>query len=488
MSVTIDAKHSSPNGRLSDSSKTTADPTHDAFAFAFSERAGLLGISILDIQTSLLDIAGRFSTQVEQFQNLADATAETSASNCLIEQSTRDAQLVIRDATEDVATSQQMVGNSLGQIREMVEGVEHIEHEIVGLEAIILLAKRAAADVATIAKQTKLLALNAAIEAARAGEAGSGFSVVAVEVKELAAQTASATEQIEKTLSELTSRTKRLVAEGNANKSRAQHVRTATNAIGNAIDTAASALKNIELQTKGITDAARAIAVQCGSLVANIGKMNAEVGQTNSQLQDTHSRTSSLLQISDELISLTAESGAATDDTRFIEATKKAAAAITSAFEKAIAAGEISEIAVFDENYKAIENTNPQQYLTRVTEFADRVLPSIQDPLLELDSRVFSCCAIDRNGYLPTHNRKFSRPQGRDPVWNAANSRNRIKLNDTALLPAIRNTKPIMLTTRRRDQGGGKFVLVKSAISPIFLGGRLWGNFHLYYRIPQGGS
>jgi methyl-accepting chemotaxis protein len=118
------------------------------------------------------------------------------------------------------------------------------------------------------------------------------------------------------------------------------------------------------------------------------------------------------------------------------------------------------------------------------TAMTDRLLPPIQEPLLALSPAVVFCAAVDVNGYLPTHNRAFSHPQRPgDPVWNAANCRNRRIFADRVGLSAGRNTRPFLLQSYRRDMGGGTFALMKDVSAPIFVQGRHWGGLRLAYRV-----
>ena len=144
--------------------------------------------------------------------------------------------------------------------------------------------------------------------------------------------------------------------------------------------------------------------------------------------------------------------------------------------------GEIAEDALFDADYQPIPDSDPQQVMARFTGFTDRVLPAIQEPVLASDPHIVFCAAIDRNGYLPTHNLKFAQPQGKDPVWNNANCRNRRIFDDRVGLAAGRNEAPFLLQAYRRDMGGGQFVLMKDVSAPIVVRGRHWGGLRLAYK------
>ena len=124
------------------------------------------------------------------------------------------------------------------------------------------------------------------------------------------------------------------------------------------------------------------------------------------------------------------------------------------------------------------------QYETAYLSFLDRMLPPIQEDALKLSDRVVFCAAVDVNGYLPTHNNKFSKPQRpEDPEWNTANSRNRRIFNDRVRLAAGQSKNDFLLQAYRRDMGNGTFALMKDVSAPIFVNGRHWGGVRLAYSV-----
>jgi methyl-accepting chemotaxis protein len=111
-------------------------------------------------------------------------------------------------------------------------------------------------------------------------------------------------------------------------------------------------------------------------------------------------------------------------------------------------------------------------------------LPPIQEALLASDERMVFCAAVDRNGYLPVHNRKYSFPQRPgEKVWNTANSRNRRIFDDRAGLAAARNVRPYIIQVYPRDMGNGVTVMMREIDAPIRIFGKHWGGFRSAYKL-----
>jgi methyl-accepting chemotaxis protein len=199
-------------------------------------------------------------------------------------------------------------------------------------------------------------------------------------------------------------------------------------------------------------------------------------------MQQSRDRTHNLTLASQRVVALTAQTDVETVDTKFINKVKELAGHVGSLFEAAVRDGKLTQQQLFDRNYRPIPGTDPQQVMTGFTEFCDRVLPEIQEPMLNFDPKVVFCACVDNNGYLPTHNKKFAQPQGKDPVWNAANSRNRRIFDDRVGLSAGRSTEPFLLQAYRRDMGDS-YVMMKDVSAPIFVQGRHWGGVRLAYKV-----
>jgi methyl-accepting chemotaxis protein len=168
----------------------------------------------------------------------------------------------------------------------------------------------------------------------------------------------------------------------------------------------------------------------------------------------------------------------------FVDRAVDTAAMISMVLEEAVDAGKLTREALFDTDYVPIEASNPVQFRTCSLDMLERLLPDIQEPLLADDKRMIFCAAVDRNGYLPVHNRIYSKPQNPDDVaWNTANSRNRRIFDDRAGLSAARNVRPYLIQSYPRDMGNGVVIMMREIDAPIRVFGKHWGGFRTAYKI-----
>jgi methyl-accepting chemotaxis protein len=172
------------------------------------------------------------------------------------------------------------------------------------------------------------------------------------------------------------------------------------------------------------------------------------------------------------------------ENTEFVTRAMEAGVALTKIFENGVASGAISIEDMFDTDYVEIPGSNPVQHRAKVLDWADRALPAFQEAFLAKDPRMAFCAMIDRNGYLPVHNKIYSHPQRPgDVTFNTANSRNRRIFNDAAGLAAGRNQRAYMVQSYARDMGNGKTIMMREIDVPIRVKGRHWGGFRTAYRL-----
>jgi methyl-accepting chemotaxis protein PixJ len=150
--------------------------------------------------------------QAEEIAVTLDCITDMSDSIKAVTTKANEAQIAVKEATEQVAESDLAMNKTVDGILAIRETVAQTSKKVKRLGESSQKISKVVNLISTFAEQTNLLALNAAIEAANAGEQGRGFAVVAERVRALARQSAQATAEIESLVTEIQTETNEVVA------------------------------------------------------------------------------------------------------------------------------------------------------------------------------------------------------------------------------------------------------------------------------------
>ncbi len=205
--------------------------------------------------------------QAEETALIRDSLGELEATILDVAGHATEAAEAGRQASQAVSHGQQVISQSLDDLRALAQEVQSNALAIEGLADETSTIGQVLGVIRSIAEQTNLLALNAAIEAARAGEQGRGFAVVAEEVRSLAQRTSGATEEIQQLTARLQSAARKSVETMHAQVAHAQATATQAESADAAMQRIVGAISTI------------------GSMAERIAHTTAQQGDTVSEIR-----------------------------------------------------------------------------------------------------------------------------------------------------------------------------------------------------------
>ncbi len=266
-----------------------------------SELAGFMANNAGTMSNKTENVALSANEMAGSVVTIADAMDKASANINMVATAAKEMTETICEISHNSENARSISATAVKLVKETSAGVEELGNAANDINSVT-------ETITDISEQTNLLSLNATIEAARAGEAGKGFAVVANEIKELAKQTAEATQEIKIRISGTQEATKKTVADTEAITNVINEVNDIISTIATAIEeqsaTTNEIAQNVAQVSQGISDVNSSVSqnsVVVESITKDIGDVNNSTGEISDKCIQVNVSSDELSNLSSKL-------------------------------------------------------------------------------------------------------------------------------------------------------------------------------------------
>jgi methyl-accepting chemotaxis protein len=324
-----------------------------------------------------------------------------------------------------------------------------------------------------ISDQTNILSLNATIEAERAGKHGKGFAVVAAEVRELAKKVKPATEVIAVNIAEMTKTVKKTQSETTEILQYSQETNDIVTQAASNFETMIGDFEQSGDQLLKIAAAIEELSMNNADILSKVKTIDGLTHEVSSDMQVANTSVAGLKSVTEKMQAMICQFR--TGEGMLDHVIGKARSYRDHCQQK-MAEMFASGVNIFDRNYVAVPNTNPQKFSVAYNRQFDTEFQNYFDGILNDLNGCIYAVTLDVNGYLSTHHKKYSQPPVGKYEVDVVNSRDRRMFNNGEMeIRRAKNTTPMLLQTNMRDTGE----ILTDLSLPIFVESKHWGAFIL---------